>query len=62
MARIIGAPVTPRKLDELLKQAKEVVDKMTPEEYEKMFEAQKKSFLNGMGPCEHGNRDWETCP
>ena len=54
MARIIGAPVTSQKLDELLKQAKEVVDKMTPEEYEAMLEAQKKSFLTGMGPCEYG--------
>jgi hypothetical protein len=34
---------------------------MSPEEKQAMFEAQKASWLRGMGPCEHGDCDWETC-
>lgn len=24
--------------------------------------AQRESWVRGMGPCEHGNLDWEQCP
>jgi hypothetical protein len=26
------------------------------------LEAQRESWVRGMGPCEHGDPDWETCP
>lgn len=35
---------------------------MTPEQKQAMFDAQRESFIRGMGPCEHGDYDWETCP
>lgn len=50
------------KLDELLRQAKARVDAMTPEERAAMYKAQAESWARGMAPCEHGVRDWETCP
>jgi hypothetical protein len=43
-------------LEALLKQAAQHV--MTPEE----LQAQRESFARGMGPCEHGVYDFETCP
>lgn len=49
--------------DKLLAQAKARVDAMTPEEREKMEEAQRKSFVRGMmAKCEHGVLDFEQCP
>jgi len=35
---------------------------MTPDQKRAMFDAQRESFIRGMEPCEHGDRDWETCP
>lgn len=56
------APERP-ELDELLKKAKEAVEKMTPEERAAMMEEQKKSFVRGMmARCEHGELDFEQCP
>ncbi len=56
------APERP-ELDELLKKAKEAVEKMTPEERAAMMEEQKKSFVRGMmARCEHNMLDFETCP
>lgn len=49
-------------LEELLRRAKAHYDAMTPEEKEAMLAEQRESFLRGMAPCEHGERDWETCP
>jgi|GEM_PF-2639491 hypothetical protein len=37
-------------------------DAMTPEQQQAMWEAQRQSWLRSMAPCEHGVRDWETCP
>lgn len=51
------------ELEKLLSEAKEKVAKMTPEEYDSMMEAQKKSFVRGMtARCEHGILDFEQCP
>jgi len=51
-------PAVPTRtdLEALLKQAAQHV--MTPEE----LQAQRESFARGMGPCEHGVYDFETCP
>lgn len=43
-------------LDELLVAGE--IHQMTPAERE----AQRESFARAMAPCEHGHRDWETCP
>lgn len=50
------------ELAELLREAKERVAAMSPEEHAAMIEEQRKSWARGMGPCEHGEFDWETCP
>ena len=51
------------ELEKLLSEAQEKVAKMTPEEYDSMMEAQKKSFVRGMtARCEHGILDFEQCP
>lgn len=56
------APERP-ELEELLKKSRETVDKMSPEEYAAMVEAQKGSFVRGMlARCEHGVLDFEQCP
>lgn len=34
---------------------------MTPEQQEAMWKAQRESWIRGMGSCEHGVHDWETC-
>ena len=51
-----------KSLDKLLREAVAKVDAMTPEEYAAMIDAQRKSWARSMAPCEHGVRDWETCP
>lgn len=49
-------------LKKLLDKAKERVNAMSPEEYDAMMEAQKKSFVRGMmAKCEHGELDFEQC-
>ncbi len=51
------------ELDELLKRAKELFKKVTPEKRAAMMEEQKKSFVRGMmARCEHGVLDFEQCP
>jgi hypothetical protein len=51
------------EIEELIKKSKEAVAKMTPAEYDKMMEAQKRSFVRGMtAKCEHGVLDFEQCP
>lgn len=50
-------------INKLLADAKERVAKMTPEEREKMFNEQRKSWVRGMTTgCEHGVLDFEQCP
>lgn len=49
-------------LEEQLERAKARVARMTPEELERMYEAQKQSFVRGMlARCEHGVLDFEQC-
>lgn len=66
LARAIRSALFPPsqadRLDDLLRRAREMVDAMTPEQRAAMHEAQLASFLRSMEPCEHGIRDWETCP
>lgn len=66
LARAIRSALFPPshtdRLDDLLRRAKEIIDGMTPDQRAAMHEAQRASFLRGMRPCEHGIRDWETCP
>lgn len=50
-----------KTLPELIEESKRVVAAMTPEERDKMLEAQRESFARGMGPCEHGVLDFEDC-
>jgi hypothetical protein len=45
------------ELARLLEQVKHLPP-MTPEQ----IEAQRQSFIRAFAPCEHGDRDWETCP
>ena len=49
------------ELRERLMKANERTLAMTPAEKEAMYQAQRESFIRGMGPCEHGSYDWETC-
>lgn len=60
----IDGPVAESRRDitKLLAEAKARVERMTPEEYAAMIREQAKSWARGMAPCEHGVRDWETCP
>lgn len=55
-----------RRLEEEIavafKQAKARYDAMSPEDKAAHDKAQRESFIRGMGPCEHGDYDWETCP
>jgi hypothetical protein len=50
------------ELDAVLKRARAAYNAMTPEEKREYDEAQRRSWGRGMAPCEHGIRDWETCP
>lgn len=51
------------KLEKLLVQAKTQVLAMTTGEREKMYEAQRASFVRGqLARCEHGMLDFEQCP
>ncbi|QCI93384.1 hypothetical protein [Novosphingobium sp. EMRT-2] len=50
------------ELERLLERAREWERNATPEEKKAMREAQRESFIRAMGPCEHGDYDWETCP
>ena len=36
-------------------------DNATPEQQKSMHDAQRESWIRAMGPCEHGDFDWETC-
>lgn len=52
-------------LNELLRKSKEAIERMTPEEFAAMIEAQRQSWVRAFGPesaCEHGALDWEQCP
>ena len=50
-------------INKLLAEAKERVDRMTPEQREAMFVEQRKSWARGMtARCEHGLVDFEQCP
>jgi len=51
-----------QSLNELLRQSKTRVDAMSGDELEAMLAEQRKSWVRAMAPCEHGVRDWETCP
>lgn len=50
------------ELKALIERARAYVDAMSPAEYKDMIDAQRESFIRAMGPCEHGDPDWETCP
>lgn len=52
-----------RDINKLLEEAKKHVERMTPEEREKMMDEQRKSWVRGMTRgCEHGVLDFEECP
>jgi len=59
-----GRRAPPRDdLEQLIADSKVAMEKMSPEEYIAMREAQKASFVRAMTtPCEHGVLDFETCP
>lgn len=42
--------------------AGEKTRRLTPEQKQAMYDAQRESFIRAMAPCEHGDPDWETCP
>ncbi len=46
----------------LVADARARYDALTPAEQNEMWRKQRESFIRGMGPCEHGVRDFETCP
>ena len=50
------------KFQRLARRAQARFDALCPEDQAAHREAQKQSFIRGMGPCEHGERDFETCP
>lgn len=55
--------MTNHELNELIKRANEQLQRMSPEDQAKHWEAQRQSFVRGMTtPCEHGILDFETCP
>lgn len=50
-------------IDRLLAEATERIARMTPEQREEMFAAQRRSWVRGMtARCEHGWIDFEQCP
>ena len=48
--------------EKLVAAARAQYDTMTTEEQDEMWRRQRENFVRGMGPCEHGVRDFETCP
>jgi len=50
------------ELQQALARAKAHWEAMTPEAQAAMLHAQRESWVRAMGPCEHGDPDWETCP
>jgi len=44
-----------------LEEAVAFVKAMSQEEYAAMIEAQRKSWVRSLRPCEHGFRDFEQC-
>lgn len=54
---------TDQKLLDRIRESVEAVKRMTPEEREKMYAAQRESWVRGMtARCEHGVVDFEQCP
>lgn len=49
------------ELEAALEGARHWWDNATPQQRAEMIAAQRESFIRAMGPCEHGNYDWETC-
>lgn len=49
------------ELRELMVEAHRRTLAMSPNEKQAMYDAQRESFIRAMGPCEHGDYDWETC-
>lgn len=47
---------------EMVAQARDRYNNMSEEEKREHDQLQRESFIRGMGPCEHGDYDWETCP
>lgn len=47
---------------EIKKRVADYYENTTPEEQAEMRVRQRESFIRAMGPCEHGEYDWETCP
>lgn len=50
------------RLSKLIRRAAAAYDAMSPEQKAAHDEAQRQSWIRSMAPCEHGVRDWETCP
>jgi hypothetical protein len=50
------------ELKVLIQQAQARYNALSPEAKEAHDKAQRESWIRGMGPCEHGDYDWETCP
>jgi hypothetical protein len=52
---------TDNKLKQLVAEAQARYDALTPEEKAAHDQAQRESWMRGMGPCEHGVYDFEDC-
>lgn len=50
------------ELKAALARADEWMRTADPGQLTAMWQKQRESFVRGMGPCEHGEDDWETCP
>lgn len=50
------------KLKDAIAAAREWERTATSEEKAAMRQAQRESWIRAFAPCEHGVRDWETCP
>lgn len=55
------AEATSSDLLRLLAEAKAHVDRMSPEQKEAMYEAQRQSYARSLKPCPHGKIDFEQC-
>lgn len=58
----IPPPNVSEELRDALDAAYKRLRNMTPEQKRAEYEAQRESWVRAMGPCEHGDYDWETCP
>lgn len=51
-----------KELEQAIAKAMHWQKNATAEQVAAMLMEQRKSWIKGMAPCEHGDPDWETCP